>query len=84
MGRPFIEVLISWAPMILLIGAYLIFIRLVANANRTKSGKTYPELLEEYLAHQKRNFELTETLLERYETRIRQLEDELSRQQQKP
>ncbi len=85
MGHSYLEILISWTPIILLIGAYLILVWRVRKAQKSPSGKSYSELMHEYLEQQQRHFELTNQLLAHYERRFQRLEAELehcSRQSQ--
>jgi ATP-dependent Zn protease len=67
----FLSVFISWVPMLVLIGS-MSFI--VSRINRTKSGKSQAQVLEENSIELRRQNDLLEKLVQSHETRIQRLE----------
>ena len=71
----FLEIFISWIPMLILIGAWAWYMR---KNNRTltgKSGKGYGELVEELVFEMRRQNDLVERLVEDQGERIKKLEE---------
>ncbi len=58
-----ITLLVSWGPMLLLIGVWVYYMR--AYAGRTKSGMSQMDYLEQLLIETKRHNQQLETLLAR-------------------
>ncbi len=71
----FLEIFISWLPMLLLIGAWAWYMRKYNKKLTGKSGKGYGELLEELILEMRRQNDLVENLVKDQAERIQKLEE---------
>jgi len=69
-----LSVLISWFPMLLLIGVWIFFLRRLNRDARSKSGMTQTQYLEELLQETRRHNEQLERLLANTNERIALIE----------
>lgn len=74
MQTTFIDVLVSWGPMLLLILVWLVFMTRYRKSMQGQSGRSYGQLLEDYLAEMKRTNDLMQRMLEDQGRRIERLE----------
>lgn len=72
-GR-WIEVLVTWLPVLLLIAVWVIFMKRGRSAYMGKSGKTHGEMLEEHIAEMRRQNDLLEKIVKDQEARLQKLE----------
>lgn len=71
---PWLEVLITWFP-ILLLGLIFLYVGLRSQSVYTgKSGKTHGEMLEEHITEMRRQNDLLEKLIRDQEQRLQRLE----------
>ena len=73
-SNPWIEILVAWLPMLLLIAVWIYYATKSQGIYRGKSGKTHGEMLEEYIAEMRRHNYLLEKLVKDQETRLQRLE----------
>jgi ATP-dependent Zn protease len=74
MGGGLFEVLVSWLPMLLLIGVFVYFARHSQHVYTGRSGKTHGEMLEDYLTEIRRQNDLIEKVVQDQEARLQRLE----------
>ena len=73
-SNPWIEILVAWLPMLLLIAVWIYYATKSQGIYRGKSGKTHGEMLEEHIAEMRRQNDLLEKLVKDQEARLQQLE----------
>jgi ATP-dependent Zn protease len=78
-GFNFIEALVSWFPMLLLISVWVFFMRQMKGSWKTSSGKSGIEIAEQNMIELKRHNDLLEKLIQTQEARIQRLETQLTK-----
>ena len=79
MERDWIEILIDWFPILLLIAVWAFAIFQGRNAYRGKSGKSHGAMLEEHIIEVRRQNDLLEQVIKDQEQRLQKLEAAASR-----
>lgn len=74
MAKSWVEILVDWLPMVVLVGLWLYFMKRSQRAYSATSGKSHGQLLEEHLEATRRQNELLEQLVRDQETRLQRLE----------
>lgn len=74
MNSTLIDLLVSWAPIVLLIVVFAVFAKKSQAAYMGRSGKTHGEMMEDYVAEMRRQNDLLERLISDQEARIQRLE----------
>lgn len=73
-SNPWIEIFVSWFPMLLLIAVWVFFMWRARGVYTGKSGKTHGQMLEEHIAEMRRQNDLLEKLVKDQEARLQRLE----------
>lgn len=73
-SNPWIEILVAWLPMLLLIAVWVFYMRRSRGIYMGQSGKTHGEMLEEHIAEMRRQNDLLEKLVKDQEMRLQRLE----------
>ncbi len=74
MGQDFVQLLLSWLPILALVGVFVYFVQRSQGVYTGRSGKTHGEMLEEYVAELKRQNDLIEKVVQDQEARLQRLE----------
>lgn len=74
MGQDFVQLLLSWLPILALVGVFVYFVQRSQSVYTGRSGKTHGEMLEEYVAELKRQNDLIEKVVQDQEARLQRLE----------
>jgi hypothetical protein len=74
MGQDILQLLLSWLPILALVGVFVYFVQRSQSVYTGRSGKTHGEMLEEYVAELKRQNDLIEKVVQDQEARLQRLE----------
>jgi ATP-dependent Zn protease len=74
MGQDFVQLLLSWLPILALVGVFVYFVQRSQSVYTGRSGKTHGEMLEEYVAELRRQNDLIEKAVQDQEARLQRLE----------
>ncbi|MBY0227193.1 MAG: hypothetical protein K2Q28_15430 [Hyphomicrobium sp.] len=69
-----IPLIVTWLPIIILIGVFIYFVQRSQSVYTGRSGKTHGEMLEEYIIEMKRQNDLIEKVVQDQEARLQRLE----------
>ncbi len=69
-----IEILVTWLPILLLIGVFALFAARSQKMYTGRSGKTHGEMLEDYVQEMRRQNDLLEKIVQDQEARLQRLE----------
>jgi ATP-dependent Zn protease len=69
-----VEALVSWFPMLLLIGVWVFFMRQMKGFSKSSTGKTGIQIAEQNMLELKRHNDLLEKLVQSQDQRIQRLE----------
>jgi ATP-dependent Zn protease len=75
MNKEVLEALISWFPMLLLIGVWIFFMKKMQGNLRSASGKSPAQVAEEQLSEMRRQNDLLEKILTKQDARLQALEN---------